>query len=569
MLSDASSPQVQALLRQILDGTNAGVAMLDPELRYTYVNRTLARMNGVPAEQHTGRTIAEVVPDIDAREDVLRQVLADGVPREVTSSGHTRAGSERERRYWHGAYHRLEENGQVIGIFGIVLEVTDAREHERELERAQARLSVLDRAATVVGTTLDMDTTCNELAGFLVPYLADIATVDVVPSDVGLRMRPPSRGVLRLRRTAVAAVPDLEARVRSFGRPGEYLDHQPGSAVRRCLAAGEPVLENLLDDEALLRSAPTPGRLAAYRELGYHSGLLVPLLARGEPVGTLTLVRAGDSPAFTDHDVVTAQDLAGRAAISLDNARRYTREHHIALELQRALLSGPSSPHPALEVASRYLPSGTSALVGGDWFDSVQLSPHRTLLVIGDVMGHGVEAAVDMSHYSAMVRVVAEDGMAPHLVLDRMDALMARVSGERPATCLLALVDTRRGVCTYAGAGHLPPAVIDIDHRTHLLNVPTGPPLGTGFGGYVSWTRPCLGGDTLLLYTDGLVERRGEDIDHSLLRLARLRLPRNASLDLLLDRLLAGMGAGGTDVEDDVAVLAARIRPEHAGPTAG
>nr|WP_225448674.1 SpoIIE family protein phosphatase [Streptacidiphilus sp. P02-A3a] len=558
MLSGPADP-LRALLRQVLDGTTAGVTVLDQELRFQYVNPTLARMNGLPPEAHVGRSIAEVVPEVDAREDVLAQVLADGIPREVVTSGHTRADSDRELRYWHGAYHRLMDGDQVTGVVGILLEVTDDREQQRDLERAQVRLAVLDHAATVIGTTLDMDTTCAELAAFLVPGLADIATVEVIPTDLGVPHRPPPHGVLRLRRAAMHTVPELAEQARVFGVPGEYVDYQPGSAIPRCLASGRPMVENLLGDPALERSAPNPGRLAAYRAAGIHSGLLLPLSARGEPLGTLSMVRAGDSPAFTEEDVVAAQDLAGRAAISLDNARRYTREHHIALELQRALLAGPSRPNPGLEVATRYLPSGTSALVGGDWFDCVPLSPERTLLVIGDVMGHGVAAAVDMSHYSAMLRALASERLPPHVVLERMDALTARLSDERPATCLLAVVDARRGLVTYASAGHLPPAVLDSRNRARLLDIPAGPPLGTGLGGYSSQLTRCAPGHTLLLYTDGLVERRGEDIDRSLRRLAELRLPASASLDGVLDQVLDELVASGVDAEDDVAVLAARI----------
>ena len=560
MFSDASDLPASRILHQVLDGTTAGVGVLDGELRYTYVNPTLARMNGAPAHAHLGRTIAEMLPGLDAREDVLRLVLADGIPREVTSSGHTRASSDRERRYWHGAYHRLEqEDGLVIGIVGIVLEVTDSREQQRDLERTRARLALLDRAATMIGTTLDMDTTCGELARFLVPELADTATVEVFPHDHTTETRPAPPGVLRLRRAALEALPELRERVRVFGRPGEYVDYQPGSAIPRCLASGRPIMENLLTDAALSRAAPNPERVAAYRAAGIHSALVVPLSARGAPVGTVTMIRAGDSPGFSDADVVTAQDLAGRAAISLDNARRYTHEHHLALELQRALLSGPNRQHRDMTIATRYLASGSSALVGGDWFDSMRLSRGRTLLVIGDVMGHGVAAAVDMSHYSSMLRVVADQELPPHLVLERMDLMMAKVSSARPATCLLALADPRRGVCTYSSAGHLPPALLHEDNTVSLLPVPVGPPLGSGFGGYRSITAPVTPGRTLLLYTDGLVERRGEDIDRSLARLAALRLPARAPLDRILEQLLTRLDA--LDAEDDVAVLAARILP--------
>ncbi|MEU3458366.1 SpoIIE family protein phosphatase [Streptomyces sp. NPDC006733] len=552
--ADADS---NVILRGVLEGTSAGVGILDPWLRYVYVNPALALMNGVPAEAHLGRTIAEVLPGIDGREDVLRAVLADGHPREVTSSGHTQAPSGLERRYWHGAYHRLMAEGAVIGIVGIVLEVTASRQQQRDLEQARERLTLLDAAATRIGTTLEMDATCGELADFLVPLLAEVASVEVLPVTQDEGGGRPARGALRMRRTALSSVPWLRERARVFGVPGEYVDYQAGSAIPRCLETGKPLVQNLLSDEELVRAAPNAERVAAYRAAGIHSALVVPLAARGHPIGTVTLVRAGDSPGFSATDVVVAQDLAGRAAISLDNARRFTREHDIALGLQRALLAEPSSPHPNIEVASRYLPAGSSALVGGDWFDAVRLPGGRTLLAMGDVMGHGVEAAVDMSHYRAMLRVVAADDEPPNRVLERLDSLIASTESGRPATCMLVLVDPRRGLTWYASAGHLPPAAFGPDGVGGLLHVPPGPPLGTGLGGYQLVKGRCPPGWVLLLYTDGLVERRGEDIDVSLARLALLRPTPEGSLEELLDQVLAGLVQPA--VEDDVAVLVARV----------
>jgi PAS domain S-box-containing protein len=552
------------ILRQLLDGTPAGVGILDADLRYRYVNPALATMNGLPAAAHIGRTLAEVVPGVDTGEDILREVLADGRPREVTSSGHTGAPSDLERRFWHGAYHRLEDDvGQVIGLVGVVLEVTASRQQQRDLERARERLALFDRAATRIGTTLEMDTTCGELAGFLVPVFADVATVEVIPPELQTaddEVLPPQSGVLRLRRAAMASLPELYEQVMIFGAPGEYVDYQEGSSIPRCLETGTPIVENLLTDHDPGRAGPNAERIAAYRATGIHSALVVPLTARGHPVGTVIMVRSGDSPAFTDEDVVAAQDLAGRAAISLDNARRYTREHGIALELQRALLSEPGLPHPGLEVASRYLPAGTSALVGGDWYDTVRLSYGRTLLAMGDVMGHGVSAAVAMSDYRSMLRVVATADLPPHRILRRLDTLVAENASGRPATCLLALADPARGLCTFASAGHLPPARVSPEGEVELLRLPVGPPLGTGDGGYEPTTFPWGSGQVLLLYTDGLVERRSEDIDVSLARLADLHLPVAADLNSLLDLVLSLLVTARPAAEDDVAVLAARLR---------
>jgi serine phosphatase RsbU (regulator of sigma subunit)/PAS domain-containing protein len=554
-------PLDEAVLRDVLAGTPAGIGILGPDLRYRYVNPALAAMNGVPAAAHIGRTITELLPDLDdPGETVLRQVLADGRPRELTSSGHTRAVSGLERRYWHGAYHRLQAaDGTVTGIVGIVLEVSASRQEQRDLERARERLTLLDRAATAIGTTLEMDTTCAELADFLVPLLADVAPVEVLPPERphGAAVRPPPHGILRMRRAGMAALPNLREQVRIFGVPGTYVDYQPQSSIPRCLASGKPILENLPTDDELGGMAPSSERVAAYRAVGIHSALVVPLAARGHPVGTVTMVRAGDSPAFTDEDVVAAQDLATRAAITLDNARRYTREHGIALELQRALLSEPGSPYPDVEVAFRYQPAGSSALVGGDWYDTVRLPLGRTLLAMGDVMGHGVEASVDMSQYRSMLRFVASADLPPHRILRRLDTLISETESGRPATCLLALIDPTRGRCSYASAGHLPPAILRSDGATEIIGLPVGPPLGTGHGGYELLSRPYTPGDVLLMYTDGLLERRGEDIDVSLARLAALRLSTDGDIGPLVDNVLALLVT--EEAEDDIAVLAARI----------
>lgn len=551
----------------LLGGTCAGVAVLDTELRYVYVNPALASINGVDAEAHIGRTIAEVVPGVDAGLDTLRQVLEDGRAREMVSSGHTRADSPHRLRVWRGSYHRLvDPQGRVRGLGAVLLEVSADRAAHDELERARERLQLLDTAAVRIGRTLEVDRTCQELCDLLVEVIADAAGVELLAMSGAEGRRPPQDGVLRLRRVALASVPELREAVPQFGVPGEYVDYQPGSAIPSCLETGRPVTYNVPDDAELGRSAPNTERVAAYRAAGIHSALVVPLVARGARLGTVTLIRAGSSPVFAPDDVDVAVALADRAAISMDNARRYSREHGIAVELQRALLAAPGIPHPQMDVATRYLPSGATDLVGGDWFDTLALPGGITLLAMGDVMGHGVEAAVEMSHYRSMLRVVAGDGDPPDRVLRRMDGLLAAARTERPATCLLALADPVRGGCWFANAGHLPPAIVGPDGRITLLDVPPGPPLGAELGGrydavYADWPA----GGTLLLYTDGLVERRGEDIDTSLARFAGLTLPNAAGpLDALLAHVVHRLAP--IAAEDDVALLAARARPRRGGP---
>ncbi|ROQ67775.1 serine phosphatase RsbU (regulator of sigma subunit) [Streptomyces sp. 840.1] len=554
-----SPPPLDTLaLAALIGGTTAGVGVLDTELRYLYVNPALERLNGIPAADHLGRTVAEVLPGVDAREDLMRAVLSDGRSREITSSGVTRAGSKTVLRHWHGVYHRLEVGGRVVGVAGILMEVMASDEERRQLAEARRHLSLLDTANTRIGTTLDMDTTCAELVDLVVPGLADLATVEVFPPDVAPPVRPAPPGVTRLRRAAMTAVPGLRERVARFGVAGDYVDYQEDAAVTRCLATNQPVVENLTGDEQLGRSAPSPERVAVYRALGMHSAVIVPVSVRGGPIGVLGLVRAGASPAFTEQDVVVARELAGRAAVDLDHARRFTHEHTIALELQRSLLSEPRQPHPHIEVATRYLPADRSVLVGGDWFDIIPMRDGRHLKAMGDVMGHGVEAAVAMSHYRSLLRLLADEELPPHRILEQLDRMVERSGLDRAATCLLAVVDRSGGICKVSSAGHLPPVFIDPGPGgTRLGDVPAGPPLGTGFGGYRTTEVRCAPGTVLFMYTDGLVERRGEDIDVSVGRLRGLRLPESGNLEELLDEVLDRFGPGA---EDDIAVMASRAR---------
>ncbi|MEU6347958.1 SpoIIE family protein phosphatase [Streptomyces sp. NPDC047072] len=555
MLWEKSSPPLREVLRQILDGTAAAVGVLDTELRYLYVNPTLARMNGLPAEEHVGRTVAEVVPDVDARDDVLRAVLADGIARESVSSGHTRADSPLERRYWHGAYHRLEHEGEILGIVGVLLEISADRQQHRELERVRERLALLDEAATRIGTTLDMDTTCSELAVFLAERLGDAVAVDVLPEPGTVRVA--RDGSVRLRRAAEAAAPELEPLQRRLGRRDEYVSYLPEHLVADCLVSGRPVIVNLPDDEEFGRLATTENRVTELRAAGMHSALIVPLTARGQDIGTVSMIRAGDSPLFGETDALIAQDLAQRAAISLDNARRYTTEHNTVVQFQRALLSDPGRPRDGLEVAYRYRPAGQDALVGGDWYETVALDDGRTLLAVGDVMGHGLDAAVAMSRYQAMLRVAASRENDPGRILCELDELLSATGEERPATCVVAIADPRRGLCALASAGHLPPVVFAPDGRAEAVPVPPGPPLGAGHRCYETVAGLHPPGHTLLLYTDGLIERRHEDIDASLARLTRIGALTSPTPDELLDHVLTQVAPHTP--EDDIALVAARV----------
>ncbi|MGW1064835.1 PP2C family protein-serine/threonine phosphatase [Streptomyces aureus] len=383
-------------------------------------------------------------------------------------------------------------------------------------------------ATEAIGTTLDETTTCEELADFACRHFCEGAAVDLLPPDEAAGRRSPDPSFARLAtagRTALLIPPD-----------------GPRPLSARAIGEGRAIAV------PIGLSARTPRQVMA-----------VPLLARDIRYGVLLAVRQG-AP-FTGTDQWVAQHAARLAAVHLGHARRHASLRGTVLDLQRALLAAPGRPHPNLDLATRYLPAGGGALVGGDWFETVRLHFGRTLLVVGDVMGHGLDAAVDMTAYRSMLRYVASTDLPPHRVLRRLDTAVAEDGTRRPATCLLVRVDPARGTAVIAGAGHLPPVVFAGDGSGELLPLPVGPPLGTGVGGYQQVVRRLSCDDTLVMFTDGLVERRGEDIDTSLARLAALRLPPGAGVDELLDEVLAALDA--RHAEDDVAVLAARIRPRE------
>lgn len=392
---------------------------------------------------------------------------------------------------------------------------------------AGASFAMSEDAVEAIGTTLDERITCEELAEFVCREVCDAAAVDLLPTDV-----PAAQHAHEPNLTRVATVSRTELLT-----PWTAQGTRPLSV--QALDEGLPITASLDLSGTVPREVMT-----------------VPLLAHGHLYGVLLAVRQGRG--FSDRGTAVMHYAARLAAVHLGHSRQHDAVRDTVLSLQRALLSEPGRPHPNLDLATRYLPSGSSVLVGGDWFETVRLHFGRTLLVVGDVMGHGLDAAVDMNAYRSMLRYVASTDLPPHRVLRRLDAAVSEDSARRPATALLVQVDPARGTATLASAGHLPPVVFAGDGTGELLQLTVGPPLGTGVGGYEAVMRALAPEDTLMMFTDGLVERRGEDIDASLARLAGLRLPPGTGVEAALDRVLVGLDA--RHAEDDVALLAARIR---------
>ncbi|KOV69262.1 phosphatase [Streptomyces sp. MMG1121] len=390
---------------------------------------------------------------------------------------------------------------------------------------AGPRFAALRDALAGIGTTLDESTTCAELTRTAVRLMGGTAAV--------------------LRRTGQTVTGYEEI----TGDADVLPDARWATAAAR--EAGAPALD--APAEPWLRYAGAPSTRAA---------LCAPLTSGEDVYGVLVWARSGKPLRPGEAELLAL--LAERAASHVRHARAYDEVNRTAGDLQRALLAEPGRPHPNLDVAIRYLPAGGGVLVGGDWCETVRLHFGRTLLVVGDVMGHGLEAAVDMNAFRSSLRYIASADLPPHRVLRQMDEIASREADRRPATCLLARVDPGRGQLTLASAGHLPPALITEDGEATLLSVPVGPPLGTGLGGYESATHPLAPGQTLVLFTDGLVERRGEDIDESLARLSAVRFPAGDGLDDVLETILGRLDA--RHAEDDVAALAARPHARQGAP---
>ncbi|QHC23649.1 SpoIIE family protein phosphatase [Streptomyces sp. GS7] len=425
---------------------------------------------------------------------------------------------------------------------------------------ARRRLELLSEASTRIGTTLDVSRTAEELAEMAVPRLADFVTIDL-PGAV-LRGEEPADPRTGLHRTVVHGYREDCP----FYPAGEPVDLRPSTPQLRCLAAGEPVLEPDLRTAAGW-IAQDPAHAQDLLDHNVHSLIAVPLVARGIALGVASFYRSRDPAPFGDDDRALAQELATRAAICIDNARRYTREHSMVLALQHSLLPHSFPDQNAVEVAYRYLPAESG--VGGDWFDVIPLSSSRVALVVGDVVGHGLHAAATMGRLRTAARNFAELDLAPDEVLTCLDNLVARLDrdegGEEPsagntgiigATCLYAVYDPTSQQCVMARAGHPPPALVHPDGTVAFPDLPAGPPLGLGGLPFETAEFHLPEGSQLILYTDGLIGDRRRDVDTALDRFHRaLAHPNRPPEDTCEEVLRTVVPDHPTD---DIALLVAR-----------
>ncbi len=539
------------------------LALYDSDIRLRRANHAMEEVIGLTEDEARGLRLSEIggKPQSIELEEQLRQVMESGRPRDVRTR--LRSGGESHEHAWLGRIAPVwDAEGELVAVALSAVDITGE-------DRAQARLQLVNDASRRIGSALEIGRTAQELVDVCVPRLADFGSVDLLATPYSHGDAPPSleNGVLTLHRAAHrstrAGTPE------ALVETGQVWDHAVASSPVRAVFSGEPVLLHKDDPAFHVWAEQEPMRARHARELGVHSVLSVPLLARGVTLGVVQFLRYRRADPFAPDDVLVALEIAARAAVCLDNAQRFTRERETALALQRSLLPQRLPRCSAVEVASRYLAAAGRSGVGGDWFDVIPLSGARVGLIVGDVVGHGVQASATMGRLRTAVRTLADVDLPPDELLTHLDDLVLRLSeetggeetaGDIGATCLYAVYDPVTGGCTVTRAGHPPPVLIDPKTGgVTTMELPAGPPLGLGGLPFESVEFSLPEGSVLALFTDGLVERRDQGMDQGYRRLHEAVAAPASSLDAQCGAVVEALLPDGAP-DDDVALLMARTR---------
>jgi PAS domain S-box-containing protein len=548
-----------------------GFLLIDPDLRVRRVNHRFASLFGGAPDDHRGRGVHDYLPrpEADRVAATLRRVLESG--NSITDMHVTGflPGSD-ERRHWSVNLYRVHSgSGRPIGIAWLGIDITARRAAAREAAAARRNLALLNEAGARIGNSLDLETTARELLDVVVPGFCDLATVDLYQGLLAGDETPPglADGSAELRRVAFSsAVSDAPF---------------VGGGVPVAVGAVHhyPFNSPFADALRTARPQPVPGEEGGL----VQSTLAVPMVAHDTVVGLAQFARTKGSEPFGDRDRDLAVELAARAAVCIDNARLYRREHERALILQRSLLPPGDPVASGLDIACRYLPGNSSSdrpsEVGGDWIDVIELPGHRTALVVGDVMGRGLRAAVAMGELRSAVRTLALLDLEPAEVLSALDEIarglgapggvqQATRAARRPreadlsevylATCVYAVYDSVTRRCTFANAGHLPPVLVEPGEAALMLDVPPGMPLGVGGEPFEEVEVELPEGALLALYTDGLVESRDHPLDEGLQAFVGALTDPTRPLEDVCDHVLNTLDSHHG--EDDIALLMARVQ---------
>ncbi|MFD5739719.1 SpoIIE family protein phosphatase [Streptomyces massasporeus] len=531
----------------VLHSVREGVLIVSADGRLMLANDEARRLLELPPDVE-GRLVSGL-PGLDPD---TRALLASG--REATDEVHL-AGERLLAVNQRPTEHRGGPTGTVVTL----RDSTELQAVTGRAEVARERLRLLYDAGLHIGTTLDVLRTADELARVPIPRFADFVTVDL--ADTVLHGDEPAPTATDMRRAAVCGIREDHP----LSAQGRLFDYVASTPQARGYGSGHSQLVSDLPAATSWR-LQDPERAQAIIDYGIHSLITAPIQARGVVLGMASFWRGREHEPFNEEDLSLAEELVARAAISIDNARRYTREHALAVTLQQSLLPQAVPEQNALDIAYRYLPA--QAGVGGDWFDVIPMPGSRVALAVGDVVGHGLHAAATMGRLRTAVHNFSALDLPPDELLSHLDDLVGKIdqnetaetaAGVVGATCLYGIYDpvTRRYVV--ARAGHLVPALVHPDGSVTFPEVPAGPPLGLG-GMPFQTAELCLAeGTQLVLYTDGLIEDRRRDLDVGM-ELLRDALtghpgrPPEETCQEVLDNLLPGRP------KDDVALLVARTR---------
>ncbi|WP_432190375.1 SpoIIE family protein phosphatase [Streptomyces sp. Tue6028] len=574
VLGDASPLASGELLEQAFARGPCAMAIYDSDRRLLRANTLMERALGLTQEAMRGLRVSEILlhPHLEETDKAIQEVLETGIA--VHRENFFPTPGQSRKQAWSVFIAPLKDaDGQVNAV-------CLAAHDETRRYWARQRLQLLNEASASIGSTLDVVRTAEELAEVAVRGVADFVSIDLLDPQ---NCSGEPACLAQTERVIQVAPRHLAHRSLREDCPlisptADTVEMYPEDSLQaECLARGRTVSCSVAEsDRATGRWAPQEV-VGGAQGLGLRFHLMaVPMRARGVTLGVAVFGRCRPEEGFDPDDLMLAEEITARAAVCIDNARRYTHERNTALALQHSLLPHRLPPQAAVEVSSHYLPTDTQAGVGGDWFDVIPLSGARVALVVGDVVGHGIRASATMGRLRTAVRTLADVDLPPDELLTHLDDLVMHLAdetftssttpqaaatdeaGDIGATCLYAVYDPVSCHCTLARAGHPLPFMVAPEGSVDLLDLPAGPPLGLGGLPFESAEVEIPQGSLLVLYTDGLIEARDRDIDAGLDIMRQVLAKPADSLgetrDMLLDALLPD------HPQDDIAVLIVRTR---------
>ncbi|MER6271542.1 SpoIIE family protein phosphatase [Streptomyces sp900105755] len=557
-------PGNERLLVLAADAERLRRAERDEGIAFERIAPGFALHTDFPGAEELARRLPEILPSMSVDESarIVAQVLELGYPIlefsqndrvPVTPDWGVARRTERMARRERAAHAAAQ------GL-PVPAELADDEGEDLEYAAVRERLEFLTEVSGRIGTSLDLSRTIVEVSRAVVPRFTDVAGTylrEQVVAGEGFPDGVPDTTTM-WHRVALEHT-DEPGRWDDVVPVGEAMPFPAHTPFFQCMTTGEPVLVPRISVEMGHAIASQFEKRDIRPLITGRSMLVVPLKARNVVLGFMILLRHPEREMFNDMDRVTGAELAARAGLVLDNARMYTYQESVAETLQDSMLPHIPPRMAGCDIATRYLPGTLLGRVGGDWFDSVKLPGARTALVVGDVMGHGLNSAAMMGQLRTAVQTMAAMDLPPAQLLRNLDDLAQRLGDGYLATCLYAVYDPIGSELHLANAGHIPPVLVRaVDGRSELLDLPTGAPIGVGGVAFESLRVRVEPGDRLVMCTDGLVEMRGEDIGVGLATLCESAAHPAASMDDACDTIIRALNTRGGR-KDDVALLMARL----------